>query len=77
MVIRTVDEAIETVGGTAVVADALGVGRSTVSSWRARNSLPAEYWQAFVSFAHSRGEAAVTLSVLAAIHAREASEARA
>jgi hypothetical protein len=38
--LKSVDEVIFMVGGVAVVAHALGVGRTVVSNWRARNKIP-------------------------------------
>lgn len=74
--IRTVDDVIEAIGGTAAVAALLGIGKSTVSSWRARGSIPAEHWKAIVDRADEIECASVSLEALACMHAKPETEAR-
>jgi hypothetical protein len=64
----TVDGIIDSLGGTTQVASALSVAKSTVSTWRARRSIPPEYWSALVRLDAGRNE--VTLEGLAALSAR-------
>lgn len=64
----TVDGIIDSLGGTTQVALALSLGKSTVSSWRARRAIPPEYWSALVKLDAGRNE--VTLEILAALAAR-------
>lgn len=40
--LRSVDEVVDALGGTAAVADLLGVGSSAVSNWRSRRKIPEE-----------------------------------
>lgn len=37
------NEAVEKVGGVGALAEAIGVGQSNVSNWRARGSVPTEH----------------------------------
>lgn len=65
-----VGQVIDAIGGTGAVAELLGVRPSTVSSWKARSSIPAEYWVRIVAEADRRGCADVTFGALAGLHAR-------
>lgn len=68
-------EIIDALGGTGIVAGALGQSDSTVSSWRSRG-IPSPHWAALVRLGADRDCAAVTLEILAALAAREPAEAR-
>lgn len=69
-----IHEIISSLGGSVRIAAALGfpdgdVGAKRVRAWAARSSIPSEYWQDIVN--HSAAlEAGISLSVLAAAHAR-------
>lgn len=69
--IGTVDHVIDAIGGTAAAADFLGTSRSTVSSWRARGSIPAEHWAAIVGRADEIGRPDVSFEALALMHAKQ------
>lgn len=73
----SVGELIEALGGTGVVAGARQLTPSTVSSWRARGSIPAEHWRALVDLARERGVGDVTLEAFADLHARPSLDATA
>ena len=45
--LRSVDEIISALGGTAATAELAGVGSPAVSNWKARGSIPAEYFLIF------------------------------
>lgn len=51
------------------VATDVGARLVAVRKWRARNSIPAEYWLALVQAAERRGISGVTLMLLARIAA--------
>lgn len=70
----TVDDIIDSLGGTSRVASELSLAKSTVSSWRARKAIPPEYWSALSRL--DEGRNVVTLEALAALAARP-EEARA
>ena len=53
--IRSVDELIDLIGGTAAAASKLGVTMPAVSNWRKRGFIPAEYFAAFSEEARTRG----------------------
>lgn len=72
--IASVDELIETLGDTGAVASALGLAPSTVSSWRARRSIPSDHWPALVDLARSKEINGVTFEELAALNACRAAE---
>lgn len=61
---------IVALGGTGVVAGALGQSDSTVSGWQTRG-IPAPHWAAVIALAGERGVNDVTLEVLAALAARK------
>ena len=65
-----IEVVIEAVGGTGAAAALLGVAPSTVSSWRARGSIPVEHWFVLVSEASRLGRVDVTFELLARLHAR-------
>lgn len=67
----TVDQIIDALGGTGKVADALGLSPSTISSWRARGSIPAEWWVGLVGLDASSD---LTFEALAVLHARRTPE---
>ena len=66
----TVDSVIDALGGTGQVADALSLKPPTVSSWRARGSIPSEHWFALVGRGRELGAEGVTLEALARLGAR-------
>ncbi len=67
----TWDSIIEALGGTLVVAEALGEANSTVSGWRVRpRGIPGGRWSAIVKLASERGRADITLEVLAEVASR-------
>lgn len=55
------------------VADDVGARVVAVRKWRARNSIPSEYWLPLVQAAAKRGIRGVTLMLLAQIAARASS----
>jgi hypothetical protein len=63
---------IDALGGTSKVARACGTSVSTVSTWKARNSIPAERWLALADLARRRGVNGITLETLAELHSRHA-----
>jgi uncharacterized protein YjcR len=75
--VETVDAVVDALGGTGKVAEKRGLTPSTVSSWKARKSIPAEHWLGLVEMAQAEGVEAETLESLAALHAKPVSEARA
>src|SRR5262245_27471596 len=57
-------------GGTTVVARALGVGTSTASEIKRRCRIPAEYWDELIAAAHRLGIAGIDADALVRIHSR-------
>jgi len=66
----TPDFAIDALGGTGAVADALGVPDNTVSTWRTRG-IPAHRWPAFVRLAAEKGRREITFEALASLETTE------
>jgi hypothetical protein len=64
------EEIIEALGGTGEVAEYCGTTASTVSSWKARKSIPAERWLDLVDLARRRDVNGITLETLATLHSR-------
>jgi hypothetical protein len=58
------------------MADALGVGPSTVSEMKRRGSIPVEYWPVLVDAAKSAGRQDLTLERMAIVSAEAALEKR-
>ena len=54
--LKSVDEVVEAVGGNAAVASLAGVKASAVSNWKARGSIPAEYFLIFSGFLTANGK---------------------
>ena len=69
-----VRDVIEALGDTRKVADVCGVGLSTVSMWKARASIPAEYWRALIKEAEKRRVKVVTYALLGQLHAKSECE---
>jgi len=65
-----IDQIIKRLGGTGVVAGLCGLKPPTVSMWKARGSIPAEYWQKLVSDPGARN-AGVDYELLARLHAKQ------
>ncbi|MGJ7039174.1 DNA-binding transcriptional regulator YdaS (Cro superfamily) [Shinella sp. BE166] len=53
---KTVDDIISKLGGNTAVARILGVGPSTISEMKRRDSIPVEHWPAFIKAAQSAGK---------------------
>lgn len=70
------DEIISGLGGTAAVAEGLEQSMSTVSGWKTRG-IPAPHWASLVSLAQSKGKRGISLEALALLAARKLDEARA
>lgn len=67
----TPDSAIDALGGTGAVSEALGVPANTVSTWRARG-IPAHRWPSLVRLAGEKGRTDITFEALAAAEPAEA-----
>lgn len=61
------DSLIDSLGGTSVVAEALGVKLPRVSNWRTRG-VPADRWPALIRLAGKRRVAGVTFDKLEKMH---------
>lgn len=55
LMLRSVEELVDALGGTGATADIAGVGASAVSNWRAFGKIPAEYFWIFREAAEDRG----------------------
>jgi DNA-binding transcriptional regulator YdaS (Cro superfamily) len=66
---KTARDIINVLGGNAKVADFLGVGPSTVSEMKRRDSIPVEYFPAIMKAAEKSGVKALTLEKLVRIMA--------
>ena len=62
---KTVSKIFDDLGGNAAVARVLGVGASTASEMKRRESIPVEYWPALVDEARRIGAEGITLESLA------------
>ena len=68
----SVDRVIDALGGTNGVAEALGLNPSTVSSWRARGSIPADRWLDLAGLADGKCLGGLTVQTLAVLHSKPA-----
>lgn len=68
---KSIDDTLDTLGGTNSVAERLGVNPSVVSSWRARGSIPIDWWCKLIALAGERGVEGLTLETLAVLHTSE------
>lgn len=66
---QTVNDIFHVFGGNAAVAKVLGVGASTASEMKRRESIPVEYWPALVDEARRIGRPEVTLESIALVMA--------
>lgn len=66
---QNVGDIFELFGGNAAVARVLGVGPSTASEMKRRESIPVEYWPALVDEARKVGNDELTLERMALIMA--------
>lgn len=64
--VNTPGSIIDALGGTAKVAEALGIKDNTVSGWRDRG-IPPGRWPGLVRFAEDKGVGGVTFEALAAL----------
>jgi hypothetical protein len=58
MQLKTVDEVIRALGGTAAAAKALDVGPPAISNWKARNLIPSRVYLVIGSLLKRQGHAA-------------------
>jgi len=68
LIMETVREIIDRLGGAASVARALGVGVSTVSEWKRSGSVPVRYWPGLIRYSGAAG-VPVNAQVLMLAHA--------
>jgi hypothetical protein len=69
---NTFSSIIDTLGGGAVVARAIGEDNAgTVRQWKRRDSIPADRWPKIVQFADEQGKNSITYERLAKLAARE------
>jgi DNA-binding transcriptional regulator YdaS (Cro superfamily) len=64
----THSETILMLGGSADLADALGVPKVRVDRWAARDRIPPEYWPSIESVARDRSVNGVTVGALLVSH---------
>lgn len=64
---KTVGNLFDDLGGSSAVAKGIGVGQSTASEMRRRNSIPVKHWPKLISFAASRGKT-IDAAMLVTIH---------
>jgi hypothetical protein len=53
--LRSVDDIVDALGGTGAAAELVGLGRSAISNWRARGTIPAENFLTVASELEKRG----------------------
>jgi hypothetical protein len=73
---NTVSDIFDVFGGNAAVARILGVGASTASEMKRRESVPVEYWPALVDEAKKIGRDDVTLETIAIVMAEAGARRR-
>lgn len=71
---NTVAQIIDGLGGNAAVARRLGLGASTVSEMKRRNSIPVKYWHGVMAIAQQIGAPPLTEKDLVRAHVPEAAE---
>ncbi len=74
---QTFAAVITALGGSAVLAQAIGEEKGTVRQWKGRKSIPAKCWPKIVQAAAERGKDHITYEKLAELAARKAKKARA
>jgi hypothetical protein len=70
-------DAIQLLGGHAVVAARIGRPYTTVASWSARQGIPAHFWPALVDMASERDIEGFTYKALAMAHFNAVRQGRA
>lgn len=65
----TINDIFDVFGGNAAVARVLGVGASTASEMKRRESIPVEHWPALVDEAKKIGRDDLTLECMAIVMA--------
>ena len=70
-VMQTVPDIINTLGGNAKVASALGLIPSTVSEMKRRQSIPVKYWPRIVAMSREAGKK-LTFDKLVRLHSEAA-----
>jgi hypothetical protein len=73
---NTISDIFDVFGGNAAVARILGVGASTASEMKRRESIPVEYWPALVDEAKKAGRDDVTLESIAIVMAEAGARRR-
>lgn len=72
--ITTIDDVFEALGGVTSVARFLSINVSTASEMKRRRSISSHHWAEIVSAPPVRDWPAVTLEILARVHADEAAK---
>ena len=70
---KTAAEIINALDGSTTVSALLNVPMTTIASWKARNSIPAQHWTAIIRLMQARGKK-VTLEQLAKLREAKAAE---
>lgn len=73
---QTFASVIETFGGSAVLARAIGEEEGTVRQWKGRESIPAKCWPKIVRAASQAGKRDITYEKLAELAARKTTKPR-
>lgn len=73
---NTISDIFDVFGGNAAVARILGVGASTASEMKRRESIPVEYWPALVDEARKIGREDFTLERIAIVMAEAGARRR-
>lgn len=69
----TISKIIDDLGGNAIVATKLGVGASTISECKRRNSLPVKYWPGLLRIA-AEADVSISEKDLVSAHFGEAAQ---
>lgn len=72
----SIDQIFTRLGGVGTVATLLDAPLGTVSAWKTRNSIPAEYWPSLIKVAGKLGIEGVTADALMKIAADNAAKRR-
>lgn len=65
---QTLSDVMDALGGVTAVSQMLSKPLGTVSAWKTRGSVPAEYWQGLLNGARQRGLTDITSDLLVQIH---------
>ena len=66
---QNISDIFDSFGGTKKLAGIMGVAIQTAGAWKARGSIPVDYWPSFIRHSAENGTGEVTAELLLRCHA--------